>query len=160
MKKPWVSTPVSSLPLVIAKAQPHLPGDDFDQIIRTENLGPGSENRGEYLTLGLSFFPKIFIYLFLAVLGLSCCMSFSLCDKQGLAGRGLPISVASLVAGQELWHSGFSRCCSWAPEHRLKSCGAQAQLLRGMWDLPGPGIEPMSPALAGEFFTTEPPRKP
>ena len=29
-----------------------------------------------------------------------------------------------------------------------------------MWDLPGPGIEPMSPALAGRFFTTEPPGKP
>ena len=29
-----------------------------------------------------------------------------------------------------------------------------------MWDLPGPGIKPMSPALAGGFFTTEPPRKP
>ena len=29
-----------------------------------------------------------------------------------------------------------------------------------MWDLPGPGIEPMSPALAGRFFTTEPLRKP
>ena len=28
-----------------------------------------------------------------------------------------------------------------------------------MWDLPGPGIEPMSPALAGGFFTTEPPGK-
>ena len=27
-------------------------------------------------------------------------------------------------------------------------------------DLPDPGIEPMSPALAGEFFTTEPPGKP
>ena len=26
-----------------------------------------------------------------------------------------------------------------------------------MWDLPGPGIKPMSPALAGGFFTTEPP---
>ena len=26
-----------------------------------------------------------------------------------------------------------------------------------MWDLPGPGIEPVSPALAGGFFTTEPP---
>ena len=25
-----------------------------------------------------------------------------------------------------------------------------------MWDLPGPGIEPMSPALAGGFFATEP----
>ena len=29
-----------------------------------------------------------------------------------------------------------------------------------MWDLPGLGIEPMSPALAGGFFTTEPPGKP
>ena len=29
-----------------------------------------------------------------------------------------------------------------------------------MWDLPGSGIEPGSPALAGRFFTTEPPWKP
>ena len=28
-----------------------------------------------------------------------------------------------------------------------------------MWNLPGPGIEPMSPALAGEFLTTGPPGK-
>ena len=28
-----------------------------------------------------------------------------------------------------------------------------------MWDLPGPGIEPMSPALAGGFLTTAPPGK-
>ena len=27
-------------------------------------------------------------------------------------------------------------------------------------DLPSPGIEPTSPALTGEFFTTEPPGKP
>ena len=27
-------------------------------------------------------------------------------------------------------------------------------------DLPNPGIKPTSPALAGEFFTTEPPGKP
>ena len=26
-------------------------------------------------------------------------------------------------------------------------------------DIPDPGIEPVSPALAGGFFTTEPPRK-
>ena len=25
-----------------------------------------------------------------------------------------------------------------------------------MWDLPGPGLEPMSPALAGGFLTTAP----
>ena len=27
------------------------------------------------------------------------------------------------------------------------------------WDLPDPGIEPASPALAGGFFTTEPPAR-
>ena len=31
-----------------------------------------------------------------------------------------------------------------------------AQLPEEMWKLPGPGIEPMSPALAGEFLTTGP----
>ena len=29
-----------------------------------------------------------------------------------------------------------------------------------MWDLPGSGIEPVSPALAGRLFTTEPPEEP
>ena len=29
-----------------------------------------------------------------------------------------------------------------------------------MWDLPGPGIEPVFPALAGVFLTTGPPGKP
>jgi len=29
-----------------------------------------------------------------------------------------------------------------------------------MWDLPIPGIKPMSPALAGRFLTTGPPGKP
>ena len=36
-------------------------------------------------------------------------------------------------------------------------------LLRGMWDLPRSGIEPVFPALAGDiggFFITEPPGKP
>ena len=28
-----------------------------------------------------------------------------------------------------------------------------------MWDLPGPGLEPMAPALAGGFLTTAPPGK-
>ena len=29
-----------------------------------------------------------------------------------------------------------------------------------MWDLPGPGLEPTSPPLAGGFLTTAPPGKP
>ena len=54
---------------------------------------------------------------------------------------------------------GLSGCGSWALERRLRSCGARAWLLRGMWDLPGSGIEPVSPALAGGFLTTMPPGK-
>ena len=44
--------------------------------------------------------------------------------------------------------------------HRLNSRGAQAQLLCGEWDLHGPGVQIVSPARAGGFFTTEPPGKP
>ena len=54
----------------------------------------------------------------------------------------------------------LSSCGSQALELRLSSGGAWAGLLRGMWDLPGPGIEPVSPALAGGFLTTVPPGKP
>ena len=61
----------------------------------------------------------------------------------------------------------FSSCGTWtrncglrALERRFSSCGAQAWLLHGMWDLPGPGLEPVSPALAGGFLTTVPPGKP
>ena len=32
-------------------------------------------------------------------------------------------------------------------------------MLHSMWDLPGPGLEPVSPALAGGFLTTAPPGK-
>ena len=54
---------------------------------------------------------------------------------------------------------GFSSCGSWALEPRLSSCGARAQLLHGMWDLPRPGLKPVSPALAGGSLTTAPPGK-
>ena len=33
-------------------------------------------------------------------------------------------------------------------------------LLHSLWDIPWPEIEPVSLALAGNFFTTEPPGKP
>ena len=40
---------------------------------------------------------------------------------------------------------------------RLSSCGALAYLPRGMWHLPRPGTEPMSPALACRFLFTASP---
>ena len=59
--------------------------------------------------------------------------------------------------------AGFSSCgarASVVVARGLSSCGAQAFLLCGMWDLLGPGLDPMSPALAGGFLTTVPPGKP
>ena len=56
--------------------------------------------------------------------------------------------------------AGFSSCGSQALERRLSSCSTGTQLLRSMWDLSGPGLEPMSPILAGGFLTTAPPGKP
>ena len=63
------------------------------------------------------------------------------------------LCVASSLLWLLLFQSTGSRCTdSWAVEHGLSSCGAQAQLLQGIWNFPGPGIEPLSPALAGRFF--------
>ena len=74
--------------------------------------------------------------------------------------RGLSLVVAS---GR---HSSL-RCAGVSPSRPLllqstgsSNCGSRAQLLRGMWDLPRPGLEPVSPALAGRFSTTAPPGKP
>ena len=54
----------------------------------------------------------------------------------------------------------FSSWAVWALECGLNCYGAQALSLCGMWDLPGSGMEPVFPVLAGGFITTEPPGKP
>ena len=88
----------------------------------------------------------------MAVLGLRfCARAFSSCGKRGplfIAVRRPLTVTASLVAEHRL------------QTRRLSSCGSQAQLLHGMWDPPRPGLEPVSPALAGRFSTTAPPGNP
>ena len=79
----------------------------------------------------------------------SHCGGFSCCGAWALGAQ------ASVVVAR-----GLSSCGSRALERRLSSCSAWAQVLHGMWDLPGPGFKPMSPALAGGFSTTAPPGKP
>ena len=97
-------------------------------------------------------FLKFIYLLFLAVLGLRfCARAFSSCGERGplfIAVRGPLTVAASLVAEHKL------------QTRRLSSCGSRVQLLRGMWDLPRPGLEPVSPALADRFSTTAPPGKP
>ena len=51
-------------------------------------------------------------------------------------------------------------CTSSVAAHRFSLCGMRASLLCGTWNLYGSGIEPMTPASAGRFFTTEPPELP
>ena len=98
------------------------------------------------------FFKDLFIDWLIAMLGLRFCARASpSCGKQGplfIAVRGPLTIVASPVAEHRL------------QTRRLSSCGSRAQLLRGMWDPPRPGPEPVSPALAGRLPTTAPPGKP
>ena len=119
------------------------------------NWGCCGKGIGQDKESAVSFFfflKYLFIYLFMAVLGLRfCARAFSICGKRGplfIAVRGPLTIAASLVAEHRL------QTC------RLSNCGSRAQPLRGMWDLPRPGLEPVSPALAGRFSTTVPPGKP
>ena len=104
------------------------------------------------------FFSFWLLLVFVAALGLSLVevsRGHSLLQCTGFSLRWL-----LLLRSTGSRHTGFSSCGSWALEHRLSSCGARASPLRGMWDLPRPGLEPVSPALAGRFSTTAPLGKP
>ena len=84
------------------------------------------------------------------MLGPPRCVWFSLVAGTGdysLLLHGLLIVVVSLVVEHGLWCVGF------------RNGGACAYLLHSMWDLPRPGTEPVSPALAGRFITMRLPGK-
>ena len=82
-----------------------------------------------------------------------------------VAARGLSLVVVN-------WDCSSLRCTGyslrwllllWSTGSRLGASGVVAHRLsrpRGMWDLPKPGIEPVSSAWAGRFLTTGPPGKP
>ena len=86
----------------------------------------------------LDYLLKIYyLFLFLAVLGLRCfTQASSRCGEQGL----------------------LSRCGLWASHcsgYSLQSMASRAHrpmgsVVHNMWDFPGLGIEPMSPALAAD----------
>ena len=84
----------------------------------------------------------------MAVLGLCfCARAFSGCGKRGplfIAVHG-PLTVAASVVAEHRLQT-----------RRLSSCGSRALLLRGMWDLPRPGLEPVSPALGRQSHQGSP----
>ena len=92
------------------------------------------------------FFNYLFIYFYLWL-----CWVF-------VSVRGLfPVAASGVHSSSRCAGLSLSRPLQ---TRRLSSCGPRAQPLRGMWDPPGPGIEPVSPALAGRLSTTAPPGKP
>ena len=107
---------------------------------------PPSENTCD---LFLIFKRLIYLWLcwvFIAVRGLSlviACRGFSLA-----AVCGLLIAVASHRSDFSVRSTNSRRAGS--------GLVVQTQLSRGMWNLPRPGIKPMSPALVGGFLTTGP----
>ena len=117
----------------------------------------------------ISIFFKKKNYLFLVVMSPYCLVGFSLAAESG--GPLCSCSVGFLLWWSPLLCSmgstgpvSLCSCVMWAQqlqasEHRLSSSCTRAQLLLGMRDPPGPGTETMCPALAGRFFSTEPPGK-
>ena len=110
---------------------------------------------GQYQTVSASpfcplcfcmFFFYICLFIFDCSWSLLLLTGFSLVVASGgyilVVVHVLPIAAASIIA-----------------EHGLQRCDTRAQLPHSMWDLPGQGIKPMSPALAGRFLTTGPPGK-
>ena len=80
------------------------------------------------------------MWVFAAVCGLS----------PAAAGRGCSLGVVlGLLAAQASNCSDFSGCGAWDLWH----AGSVAP---SMWNLPRPGIEPMSPTLVGRLLTAEP----
>ena len=113
------------------------------------------------------FFLIIFIYLLLIF---DCTGSSFLLGFLFSCGEwGAPLSWcvrASRCDDFSCWGArgsrprGLNNFSSWALERRLSSGGPRTYLLCGyLRCLPGPGVEPVSSALAGGFFTTEPPGK-
>ena len=83
-------------------------------------------------------FIILFIYLFLAALGLHCCAGF------------LQLQGAGASPGCSVW---ASRCSGFS------SCGARAHTGSAVSCPKARGIKPTSPVLAGGFLSTAPPGK-
>ena len=129
------------------------------------------------LAVAFQIFPTsslIFFFFFLNLIGDTFFLKTYVCS---VCGGSLLLHVGF----RWLWRSGAALCCGAQAAHccslscgaralgawasvaaacGLSSCSVQAYLLCSMWDLPEPGIKPVSPASQGGLLTAEPPAKP
>ena len=108
-----------------------------------------------------SHFLNIILFIFL--LGVCCHVGFSLVAvRRGYSRRSVWASHCAGVScckAQALGLVGFSNSGSQALEHRLSACGARAQMVCSMWDLPRSVIKPCLLHWQTDS-TTEPPGNP
>ena len=127
--------------------------------------------KDKYCFLPFIYFFNNFVLIIWAYWVFAAARVFSSCGEQELLSscnaQASHCSGFSWCRAQGLGRAGFSSCStqlssrgSQALDHRVNSCGPWAELLCSTWDLPGSGIEPMFPAVAGGFFTTESPGQP
>ena len=139
----------------------------------------GSSRRWEGCTLLWSQFFVLFlinlfilfIYFWLRWVFLAACVLSPVAVSGGYSSLrcvGFSLWWLLFLRSMGCRHAGFSSWGTRTQQLQLLGSRAQAQqlwrtdltLLRGVWELPGPGLEPVSPALAGGFLTTAPPGKP
>ena len=101
--------------------------------------------RKHFLNLWNFFLSFWLCWIFVAA------QTFSRCDEQGLLSS----------CGEQASHcGGLFYCRALVLDCGLSSCVPGTQQLHGIWDLPRPGIEPLSPVLQGRLLATGPPGKP
>ena len=125
-------------------------------VVKTEGLWEVFDFQGEIgasssvLMSRQCLLVSSFFFFLIAVLGLCCCVGSSLVAASRryppVVVCGLLITVAFHCGAQNPVSTGSGSCDTWA--HRLSSYGTWAWLLRGMWNPPRSGINPVSPALA------------
>ena len=132
---------------------------------------PGG-GRGNPLQYSCLENPSLFISLSVASLGLCCCrQAFSSVENGHYslgAGCGLLTAVAPLVVERGLWGAwasvtvarGLRSVGSWSLDHRLSSCGIQAELLQECGIFPAPGSNLCLLHWQKDSLTTESPEKP
>ena len=102
----------------------------------------------------LSFFLKNGLFIFSCAGSLLLCVGFLWFAVSGgsslLHCMGFPLRSLLLLRSVGSGRVGFHSCGLQALELRLHSHGAWAQLLHETWNLPGPGIKPVSLALPGD----------
>ena len=121
----------------------------------------------------MPIFKSIYLFIYLAALGLSFIMRDLCCNIWDLfiAACGLFVVMRGLLSSCGTWAPehpgsvvaacGLSSCDMWALEpvgSVVVACRLSCPMACGIL-VPQPGIEPVSPALVGGFLTTGPPGK-